>query len=166
MIMDCNFIALNNADDILPYGTYKSGIMDGDKDVYKYPYPTSKHPIVQLAYILKDFEGNELPPGHYEVILSPNRKMLYLVESQKIKASIPVAKLVEKMVSEEEERKKLEKKQKLEKKYKNKPRKRPRDTSALEEQADMEATIRDSRDNYYILNYKNGNIQATGYILK
>ena len=83
-----------------------------------------------------------------------------------IKASVPVAHLVEEAVNEEEEREKLKKKEKLEKKYRKRPRKKPMDTSYLEEQADMDASIIDSKDNYYILKYKNGRIQATGYILK
>ena len=31
MIVDCNLLALNNPDDILPYPTYKSGLLDTDK---------------------------------------------------------------------------------------------------------------------------------------
>lgn len=166
MIIDCNFIAMNNADDLLPYGTYKSGIMDGDNPVYKYANPSTLFPVLNLAYILQDFEGNALTPGHYEVVLAPNRKMLYLVESNKIKASIPVAKLVEKMVSDEEEREKLEKRQKIEKKYRHNPKKRPPDNTEKERQADMEAQIIDTHEDHYILKYRNGNIQATGYILK
>ena len=166
MIMDCNLIALNNADDIMPYGTYKSGVTDGDTAYETYAYPSTNYPIVNIPYILKDFEDNVLPPGHYQVVLAPTRKFLYLVESNEIKASIPVAKLVEKMVSEEEEREKLEKAQKIRKKYKNNPRRRPRDNSEREIQADMSASIKDSHENYYILEYKNGNIQATGYIIK
>lgn len=166
MLMDCNYIALNNANDLLPYGTYKSGIMDGEKAINIYAYPSTNYPVANIAYILKDFEGNVLSPGHYQVVLSPSRKMLYLVESNKIKASVPVAKLVEKMVSDEEELEKLKKKQKIEKKYRNNPKRRPKDTSDAEKQADMEASIEDSGDNFYILNYKNGNINATGYILK
>lgn len=166
MFIDCNYIALNNANDLLPYGTYKSGILDGEKAINIYAYPSSTYPILNLAYILNDFQGNVLTPGHYEVVLAPSRKMIYLVESGKIKASVPVTKLVEKMVSDEEEREALEKQQKLAKKYKHNPKKRPKDTSAMEQQADMEASIKDSGDNYYILNYKNRNIQASGYILK
>ncbi len=166
MFIDCNHIALNNANDLLPYGTYKSGIMDGEKAINIYAYPSSDYPIVNIPYELKDIDYNTLPPGHYMVVLAPSRKIMYLVESNKIKASIPVAKLVEKMVNEQEELEKLKKRQKIEKKYKNNPRKRPRDTTELEKQADMEASIQDTDEDYYILNYRNGNIQATGYILK
>ncbi len=166
MIVDCNFLAENNADDLLPYKPYRSGIIEGQKAINDFAYPSIRYPILNLAYILSDFEGNKLPPGHYEVILSADRKTLYLVESNKVKATIPVANLVEKMVNDDEEREKLLKKAKLEKKYKNNPKKRPRDTTDMIEQASMEATIESTESNYYVLHYKNGNIKATGYILK
>ena len=157
-MIDCNYIALNNPDDILPYPSYKSGLLDEEKGYIKFGYPSTGYPILNMPYILEDFEGNKLPPGHYQIVLSPNRKMLYFVESNEIKASVPVAKLVEKVVSDEEE--------KQEKKYKKNPRKRPLDQTERKRQASMEASIDDTNTDYYILNYKNGNIKATGYILK
>ena len=166
MILDCNLIALNNPDDILPYPTYKSGLLDEDKGYIKYGYPSSNYPILNMPFILEDYDGNTIPPGYYEIVLSPDRKTLYFVESKKIKASIPVAKLVEKMVSDKEERERIKEKEKIAKKYKNNPRKKPLDQTERKHQASMEASIDSSHDEYYILNYKNGNIQAKGYILK
>lgn len=166
MIVDCSYLALNNPDDILPYPSYKSGLLDTDKGYVRYGYPSVVYPILNMPYILEDFEGNSIPPGHYEIVLSPNRKTLYFVESNKIKASVPVAKLVEKMVSEQEERERIKEREKLAKKYKNNPRKRPLDQTERKRQASMEASIDDSNAEYYILKYRNGNIQATGYILK
>lgn len=165
-MIDCNYIALNNPDDILPYPNYKSGLLDEDKGYIKFGYPSTGYPILNMPYVMEDFEGNKLPPGHYQIVLSPNRKMLYFVESNEIKASVPVAKLVEKIVSEEEEKERLKEKEKQEKKYKKNPRKRPLDQTERKRQASMEAYIDDSNTDYYILNYKNGNIKATGYILK
>lgn len=166
MIVDCNLLALNNPDDILPYPNYKSGLLDEDKGYIKYGYSSTDYPILNMPYILEDFEGNTLPPGHYQIVLSPNRKMLYFVESNAIKASIPVANLIEKMTSEEEEKQRIQEKEKLAKKYKNNPRKRPLDQTERKRQASMEASIDDSNPEYYILNYKNGSIKAKGYILK
>lgn len=166
MMIDCNYLALNNPDDIMPYPVYESGLLDKDKGYVKYGYPSIVYPILNMPYILEDYEGNILPPGHYEIVLSPNRKMLYFVESNEIKASVPVAKITEKMVSTEEERKKIKEKEKQEKKYKKNPRKKPLDQTDRKKQASMDAYIDDSHDDYYILNYKNGNIKATGYILK
>ena len=166
MILDCNLIALNNPDDILPYPTYKSGLLDEDKGYIKYGYPSSNYPILNMPFILEDYDGNTIPPGYYEIVLSPDRKTLYFVESKKIKASIPVAKLVEKMVSDKEERERIKEKEKIAKKYKNNPRKKPLDQTERKHQASMEASIDSSHDEYYILNYKHGNIQAKGYILK
>ncbi len=165
-MIDCNYIALNNPDDILPYPSYKSGLLDEEKGYIKFGYPSTGYPILNMPYILEDFEGNKLPPGHYQIVLSPNRKMLYFVESNEIKASVPVAKLVEKVVSDEEEKERLKEKEKQEKKYKKNPRKRPLDQTERKRQASMEASIDDTNTDYYILNYKNGNIKATGYILK
>ena len=119
-----------------------------------------------MPYILEDYEGNTLPPGHYQIVLAPNRKTLYFVESNEIKASIPVANLVEKMTSEQEEKERIKEQEKIAKKYKNRPRKRPLDQTERKRQASMEASIDDSNPKYYILYYRNGNIQAKGYILK
>lgn len=166
MIVDCNLLALNNPDDILPYPNYKSGLLDQDKGYVKYGYPSINYPILNMPYILEDFEGNKLPPGHYQIILSPNRKMLYFVESNQIKASVPVSNLIEKMTSQEEERERIKEQEKLAKKYKNNPRKRPLDQTARKQQASIEATIDNTHEEYYVLHYKNGNIQAKGYILK
>ena len=166
VMMDCNFIALNNPEDILPYPSTKSGLLDEDKGYIKYGYPSSNYPILNMPYILEDFDGNYIPPGHYEIVLSNDRKTLYFVESKIIKASIPVAKLVEKQVNQEEERKKLKEKEKQAKKYKYNKRKKPLDQTERRKQADMEATIDDTNPEFYVLKYRNGNIQATGYILK
>ena len=166
MIVDCNLLALNNPDDILPYPTYKSGLLDTDKGYVRFGYRSVSYPILNMPYILEDFEGNTLPPGHYQIVLSPDRRTLYFVESNQIKASVPVVKLIEKMVSQEEEKKRIEEQEKIAKKYKNNPRKRPLDQTERKKQASMEASIDNSQPEYYILNYKNGNIKATGYIFK
>lgn len=166
MIVDCNLLALNNPDDILPYPTYKSGLLDTDKGYVRFGYPSVSYPTLNMPYILEDFEGNTLPPGHYQIVLSPDRRTLYFVESNQIKASVPVVKLIEKMVSQEEEKKRIEEQEKIAKKYKNNPRKRPLDQTERKKQASMEASIDNSQPEYYILNYKNGNIKATGYIFK
>ena len=166
MIVDCNLLALNNPDDILPYPTYKSGLLDTDKGYVRFGYPSVSYPILNMPYILEDFEGNTLPPGHYQIVLSTDRRTLYFVESNQIKSSVPVVKLIEKMVSQEEEKKRIEEQEKIAKKYKNNPRKRPLDQTERKKQASMEASIDNSQPEYYILNYKNGNIKATGYIFK
>ena len=166
MIVDCNLLALNNPDDILPYPTYKSGLLDTDKGYVRFGYPSVSYPILNMPYILEDFDGNTLPPGHYQIVLSTDRRTLYFVESNQIKASVPVVKLIEKMVSQEEEKKRIEEQEKIAKKYKNNPRKRPLDQTERKKQASMEASIDNSQPEYYILNYKNGNIKATGYIFK
>ena len=119
--LDCNLIALNSPEDILPYPATKSGLLDEDKGYIKFGYPASDYPVLNMPYILEDFEGNTLPPGHYQIVLSPDRRTLYFVESNQIKASVPVVKLIEKMVSQEEEKKRIEEQEKIAKKYKNNP---------------------------------------------
>ena len=166
MMIDCNLIALNNPTDILPYPATESGLLDEHKGYIKYGYPSTNYPILNMPYILEDKDGNYIPPGHYQIVLNPNRTILHFVESNEIKASVPVAKLVEKMVNEEEEREKLKKKEKEEKKHKNNKRKKPLDQTERKKQTDMEATIDNSNAEYYILKYRNGNIKAEGYILK
>lgn len=152
----------------MPYGVEKSGINPTEKTIIRYGYPASDYPIVNIPYQIYDLDYNSLLPGHYMVVLSPNRKMLHLVESNRIRASVPVAKLIEEMVNEDEEREKIKQQEKFEKKWKNRwnRRKMPLVTAAQKKQADMEASIEDSGADYYILHYKNGNIQADGYIAK
>ena len=65
MIVDCNLLALNNPDDILPYPTYKSGLLDTDKGYVRFGYPSVSYPILNMPYILEDFEGNTLPSEVY-----------------------------------------------------------------------------------------------------
>lgn len=166
MIIDCSLIALNNPDDIMPFPTYKSGLLDADKGYNRFGYPATIYPILNMPYILEDFQGNNILPGHYEIVLSPNRKTLYFVESNQIKASVPVAKLVEKMVNDEEEHERLKEQEKLAKKHAKNRRKKPLDQTERKRQADMEATIENTNPQFYTLNYRNGNIKATGYILK
>lgn len=166
MIIDCNYLALNNPDDFLPNPTYKSGLLDEEKGYVKYGYPSSSYPVLNMPYVLEDYDGNSVAPGFYEIVLSPNRKMLYFVESNNIRASIPVSSLVEKMVSDEEERNKLAEQEKLDKKYKKNPRKKPLNQAERKHQASMEASIDGNNPNYYVLHYRNGNIEAKGYILK
>ena len=166
MIVNCDLIALNNPEDLLPYPSTPSGVLDEHKGYIRFGYPSNDYPILNMPYILEDFDGNSIPPGHYQIVLSPNRKTLYFVESNQIKASIPVAKLVEKMVNEEEEKEKIKKKEKEEKKYRNNKKKKPLDQTERKKQADMEATIDATSEDYYILKYRNGNIRAEGYIMK
>ena len=166
MIIDCNLLALNTPEDLLPYPSAQSGLLDEHKGHIKYGLPSSSYPILNMPYVLEDYDGNKLPPGHYEIVLSDDRKTLYFVESKNIRASIPVAKLVEKIVNEEEEREKIKEKEKQAKKYKRNPKKKPLDQTERKKQADMEASLEDNNEEYFILHYKNGNIKATGYILK
>lgn len=166
MMIDCNLIALNNPTDILPYPSTDSGLLDEHKGYIKYGYKSSDFPILNMPYILEDKDGNSIPPGHYQIVLNPNRTMLYFVESNQIKASIPVAKLVEKMVNEEEEQKNLKQKEKEDKKYRFNKRKKPLNQTERKKQADMEASLDNSNAEYYILKYRNGNIKAEGYIIK
>ena len=51
MIIYCTHLALNNPDDILPYPSYKSGLLDEDKGYIKFGYPSSSYPILNMPYI-------------------------------------------------------------------------------------------------------------------
>jgi len=152
---------LNDPEKILPYPKERAGVADYDKNVYIYALPSVAYPIVSMPYTLTDRFGNVLPPGHYEVALSDARDFLLMIQSNKIVAKIPVVGLEEQQVSREVEHQKYLEEEKAKKKRKKNNEK---DMTKFKLEAHRKATIGDSKEGYYILNYKNGNIKAWGYI--
>ena len=90
MHMDTH-IQNNDPASILPnYEDLFSGAKTEHDTIYKFAYPSSFYPILNLGYPIYDNIGNKLDPGHYEVALSFDKKYLLLIQSKKLVAKIPV----------------------------------------------------------------------------
>ena len=98
----------------------RAGIYDYDKAVYRHALDKTPNPNLISPYVL--FDGDkQLEPGHYELALSNDKKFLFLIQSQELKAIVPAIKVVYKKSDEYQKRvNEIEKeKAKLEKKKKN-----------------------------------------------
>lgn len=141
----------------------RTGIYDYDKAVYREALDKITNPNLILPYILFDGE-KQLESGHYEIALSNDKKFLFFIQSQELKAVVPAIKVVQKRSDEYQKRvNEIEKeKTKLEKKRKS--------TKKLDEelenikQLELSAKISDSKEGYYIIEYKKFNTYAWGYI--
>ncbi len=141
----------------------RTGIYDYDKGYYIHALEKTSNPNMVSPYVLFDGE-KQLEPGHYEVALSADKKYLYLIQSQELKAIVPAIKVVYKRCDDyknrlleiEKEKKKLEKKRKSTKKL----------DKELEniKQLELNAKIYDSKEGYYVIEYKKFNTYAWGYI--
>ncbi len=172
MIVDTVAFKLNSPDLIFESRPNRSGIKPEDKPIYLYAYPSSSYPVLILPKSISDDQGNSLPNGYYTVALSDDKKFLLLVQSCQLKAKIPVGKLVETELPEEEKAQEDEYKAKIEEyKYKRKLKKQREYEKELKDlytrrQAKMSAEILDSGEDYYIIKYSNQQINAWGYITK
>ena len=90
MNMDTH-IQNNDPASILPsYEDMFSGVKTDYNPIYKFAYPSSFYPILNLGYPIYDNLGNKLDPGHYEVAMSFDKKYLLLIQSKNLVAKIPV----------------------------------------------------------------------------
>ena len=65
---------------LLPhYRELVSGNKTDDNTIYKFAYPSSVYPVMQLGFPIYDEIGNKLDPGHYEVALSFDKKYLLII---------------------------------------------------------------------------------------
>ncbi|MBQ7450627.1 hypothetical protein IJS77_04350 [bacterium] len=81
----------NDPASILPnYDDLFSGTKTEGNEIYKYAYPSSFYPILNLGYPIYDNLGNKLDPGHYEVALSFDKKFLLIIQSKQLIAKVPV----------------------------------------------------------------------------
>ena len=141
----------------------RTGIYDYDKAVYRHALDKTPNPNLISPFVLFDGE-KKLEPGHYELALSDDKKFLLLIQSQELKAIVPAIKVVYKRSDEykkrvdeiEKEKAKLQKKRKTTKKL----------DEELEniKQLELNAKIYDSKDGYYIIEYKKFNTYAWGYV--
>ena len=160
-----------------PYPPTPSGILVHQDSIYRYAIPTDEQPVLLLQDYISDHNGNYITPGYYQLALSDDREFLYLIESKKLIAIVPVFKLAEnqneikkmyKLNKEPtgEEKKQL-KKEKRQAKIQDIIDKKYAKTGATPPQkyVHMEASIDYvEKGDYYLLMYEKGYIRAWGAI--
>ena len=163
---------LNSPESLFANPTYPSGLVDGDSSIYKYAYPASKYPVIILPEDLHDNDGNSISNGYYSIALSDDKKFLLLIQSNNLRAKIPVATYKENDLSDEEKNelddinKNIELAKEKHKLKKYKQAQLDLKNYYLRQQVKMKAEILDSQQGYYLIRYKNQNVNATGVILK
>lgn len=160
--------------DLLPKrgpSVYSSGLGDANNAIARYALKSSKHPNLIIASAIYDNDGNAIMPGYYELILSDDRQMLILAQSQNIIAKIPVFKIQEDKSQEAEaqpmdnkSQKKFDKEQKKKDKQ-NKKLIRQGKIQDSEPQIYTNASIQyEENGGYYLIKYERGKIRAWGAI--
>lgn len=164
MLDDFHIPKIREFEDIVNYTDQKAGIYDKDKAKYTQALEKTKNPNMICPFALRDGE-DYLEPGYYEVALSDDRRYLLLIQSRELKALVPAIKVVVQKRSNDYENRVAEiekEKQKLQKKKKT--------TKKLDEELvnlkelELSAKIYDSKNGYYIIEYKNFNVYAWGYV--
>jgi len=79
-------------DEVLPYKQYSAGARDRDKPVYAIPVDSSSNPVLILDFDILNEYGFGLKRGYYEIAVSPDYDYLMFIQSNTIKAKIPVIK--------------------------------------------------------------------------
>lgn len=162
---------------IAPYPAIPSGLTVHQGTIYRYAVPTEEQPTLLVSDYIPDHNGNFINPGYYKLALSDDREFLYLIESDTLRAVIPVFKLAEnqhevrKMYAANKELTKEEKKERAKKKKKDKIQEIINKKYAIsgatppKEYEHMEATIEYIKEGgYYLLMYEKGIIRAWGAI--
>ena len=93
MFIDCDndlIAAWRTLDEVLPYSQYKSGAMDNDNPIYKYPTESTSNPILTLEFDILNKDGFGLKRGYYEIGVDEDYSYLMFIEAGYIKAKIPV----------------------------------------------------------------------------
>ncbi len=178
MIIDIDLIAydfmtdFNGPDRFYPNPSYPTGVYDEDNPRYKYGPESTEYPNLTLPCLIYDERGNSIPDGYYMAVLSSDRKYIELYQSNRLKARVRVAKLVEKMFTDEELREEDEIIARLQYAQENKKlkkyKKAEEDLTAFRQKnaANSYAEIEDSGLGYYILKYNHKGMKATAYIQK
>ena len=148
--------------------TYSAGVKDGEKGIVRYAHPSSNHPNLMIVSPIYDDDGNAIMPGYYELILSEDRQILILAQSQNIIAKIPVFKVEEDRNQEQVAQPmdyKTQKKFDIAQKKKEKKSVKEGKTPNTEPEIYMNATIQyDNEGDYYLIKYERGKIRAWGAV--
>lgn len=172
MILDVVAIKLNSPELYFENKSCPSGVMVEQKTIYTFAYPSSEYPVAIFPQELFDDSGNSISDGYYSVMLSEDKKFLLLVQSNILKAKVPVVKYVESQLTPEEAAEEAAIKAKIDKAtFKKKWKKLKEAEKELKDyntrkKAKMSADIFDSGQGYYILKYWKQNQKAWGIISK
>lgn|SRR5574344_738157 len=143
-----------------------AGLILGSDSIYRYSLRESSYPTLTLADKLTDYQGNEIPPGHYELALSDERNFLILIESKKAIAIIPVFKVEVEMsnYAEVHNKKALKKTKKQAKEIaKTNAKREKKGMPKIDPDEDIfqEATIEYNKSGgYYLIKYERGDVKA------
>lgn len=165
-----------------PYPRTPSGITIHQNPIYRYSIPTEEQPTLTIVDYIPDYNGNFISPGYYQLALSDDRDFLYLIESKKLIAVIPVFKLAENeselkkyrnknkdlTKSEQKDLKKQERKSRRKQKINDIIEKKYAQTGSTmpeKEYTHMEASLDYIKEGgYYLIRYEKGFIRAWGAI--
>lgn len=165
-----------------PYPRTPSGLTVHEKPVYRFSVPTDEQPVLIIKDYIPDYNGNFIPPGHYQLALSDDREFLYIIESRNLVAVIPVFKLAEneselkKYRDKNKDLTKAEKKELERAERKNKRKEKQRriieakyaETGATlppKDYTHMEASIEYIKEGgYYLIRYEKSFLRAWGAI--
>ena len=176
-LRDINYLA-----PCAPYPMTPSGITIHENPIYRYSIPTDEQPVLIIKDYIPDYNGNFINPGHYQLALSDDKELLYLIESKNLLAVIPVFKLEENKnelkkyrektkdltKTERKELERQERKSKQEQKRQDIIEKKYAVTGATlppKEYIHMEAELNYVKEGgYYLIRYEKGVIRAWGAI--
>lgn len=158
-------------DQLLPArgpNVYNSGIKDNQKAFVLYGPEASDQPTLIITDPIYDEDGNTINPGYYELMLSFDKQTLFLTQSQKIIATMPVFQLEE---DKNQEPVAQPMNNKSQRKFNKEQKKKEKKDKKLKAQGKMptqpgiynEASIEyDVSGDYYLVKYERGRIRAWG----
>jgi len=172
-----NLIAEYNIESNLPHlrnleNTYPSGLEYKDQSHVKAGPPSIDDPILLIVDPIYDRYMNCIPPGYYQLSLDPGREYMYLIQTGKTIATIPVFKIEIDKKKEAEKRKNqppktffkkikynIKKKIKDHRHKQNVKKKRIED----EERIYSDATIELAEEGkYFLIKYERDSVKAWG----
>lgn len=169
--MGIEIAQVKTIDELLPSrgsSIYPAGISDSDKAFVRYGPKSTDQPNLIIVNPIYDSDGNTILPGYYELLLSSDRQILILTQSQKIIATFPVFKIEEDKNQEQQaqpmDKKSLRKAQKEQQEKDKKNKKLIKEGKMTDEpQIYTNATIEyDIEGDYYLVKYERGKIRAWG----
>ncbi|MBR1753758.1 hypothetical protein IJ732_02890 [bacterium] len=172
-----NLIAEYNMESLTPNlrnleNAYPSGLEYKDESHVKMGPPSTTDPVLFIVDPIFDKDYHYIPPGYYQLTLDPSREYMYLVQSGKTLAVIPVFKIEIDAKGEEKKRKEQmpqtfwkQKKFLVKRYFKERRRKQNIKKKRIEpeEKVHSEATIElVSAKRYFLIKYEKDTVRAWG----
>lgn len=175
--LSTNLIAEYNLESNLPNmrnmeNAYPSGLNFKDEGFVKFGPPSIDDPILFIIDPIFDKDYNYIPPGPYQLTLDPGREFMYLVQTGKVLAIIPVFKVEIDKEKDAKKRKDLPprgfwkmKKYKIKKYFKERRRKQNIKKKRIDpdEKVYSDATIElVPGERYFLIKYEKEAVKAWG----